>query len=177
MSAIPPEAGTNSESDPLPTEGRLAGIDYGTVRVGIAICDPGQEFCSPYENSNRRTDELDRSYIRDFVKEEQIVGLVVGLPLHLSGDESEKSLEARAYGAMLRELTGLPVALHDERFTSSVAEDVLLAANLSKKQRKARMDKLAAQLILKGYLDSRHQFEKDRLPIDAESPSSEDASE
>jgi len=146
-------------SDPLPPEGRLAGIDYGTVRVGIAICDPGQEFCSPYENYNRRTPELDGLYFRDFVKEESIVGLVVGLPLHMSGDESEKSREARAYGMMLRELTELPVAFHDERFTSSIAEDTLLAAKLTKKQRKARLDMLAAQLILKGYLASRRQFE------------------
>ena len=146
-------------SDPLPREGRLAGIDYGTVRVGIAICDPGQEFCSPLENYNRRTPELDAGYFLELVKDESIVGLVVGLPLHMSGDESEKSREARTYGSMLRELTNLPVAFHDERFTSSIAEDALLAANLTKKQRKARLDMLAAQLILKGYLDSRRQFE------------------
>ena len=146
-------------SDPLPAEGRLAGIDYGTVRVGLAICDPGQEFCSPFENYNRRNTELDGHYFQEFVKEESIVGLVVGLPLHMSGDESEKSREARSYGAMLRELTGLPVAFHDERFTSSIAEDSMLAANLTKKQRKARLDMLAAQLILKGFLDSRRQFE------------------
>lgn len=150
-------------SDPvsLPTEGKLAGIDYGTVRIGVAICDPGQSFASPYENYNRSSEQIDAQYFTSMVKEESIVGLVVGLPLHLSGDESEKSIEARAFGAWLGEITGLPVVFHDERFTSSAAEDALLAANLTKKRRKARLDMLAAQMILRGFLDSRAQS-KDR---------------
>lgn len=143
------------ESETLPTEGRLAGIDYGTVRIGVSICDPSQTFSSPFENYDRRTESLDGLYFESLVKEESLVGFVVGLPLHLSGDESEKSLEARAFGAWLRKLTGLPIVFQDERFTSSAAEETLLAANLTKKRRKARMDMLAAQLILKGYIDSR----------------------
>ena len=143
------------ESETLPTEGRLAGIDYGTVRIGVSICDPSQTFSSPFENYDRRTESLDALYFESLVKEESLVGFVVGLPLHLSGDESEKSLEARAFGAWLRKLTGLPIVFQDERFTSSAAEETLLAANLTKKRRKARMDMLAAQLILKGYIDSR----------------------
>lgn len=138
----------------LPAEGRLAGIDYGTVRIGVSICDPGQMFSSPFENYNRQTDSLDQQYFLSLVDEESLVGFVVGLPLHVSGDESEKSIEARAFGAWLAKITDLPVVFHDERYTSSAAEETLLAANLTKKKRKARMDMLAAQLILKSYLDS-----------------------
>ena len=80
---------------------------------------------------------------------------IVGLPVHLSGRESQKSTEARAFGQWLAEQTGLPVAYFDERFTTSEAEQYLDAAELTKKQRKARLDKLAAQIMLSAYLESR----------------------
>ena len=79
----------------------------------------------------------------------------MGLPIHLSGDESPKSVEARAYGKWLGELTSLPIAFHDERYTSVDAEAHLMSANLTKKRRKARLDMLAAQMILRTYLDKR----------------------
>ena len=81
--------------------------------------------------------------------------LVVGLPIHLSGDESEKSREARKFAEWLGTVTGLPYTFQDERFTSFQAEKLLLAAELSKKKRKERMDKLAAQILLQTFLDAR----------------------
>lgn len=139
----------------LPREGRLAGIDYGTVRIGVAISDPGQILASPFDNYTRRGDELDAQWVCEFVESETVVGFVVGLPIHLSGDESEKSLEAREFGAWLRELTKLPVVFNDERYTSVDAEQKMIDANLTRKRRKARLDMLAAQLILKTFLDRR----------------------
>ena len=135
--------------------GRLAGIDYGTVRIGIAVSDARQTLASPYENYTRRSPQADAEYFRRLVREEQIAEFVVGLPVHLSGRESQKSIEARAFGRWLAEQTGLPVAYFDERFTSSEAEQFLGAAELTKKQRQARLDKLAAQIMLTGYLESR----------------------
>ena len=137
----------------LPREGRLAGIDYGTVRIGVAICDPGQILASPFDNYTRRGDELDAQWFREFVESESVVGFVVGLPIHLSGDESEKSVEARKFGAWLGELTQLPVAFNDERYTSVDAEQKMIDANLTRKRRKARLDMLAAQSILRTYLE------------------------
>ena len=139
----------------LPTEGRLAGIDYGTVRIGIAISDPGQVFSSPFENYTRSGESLDAEWFRSLADTESIVGFVVGLPLYPSGDESPKSSEARQFGTWLTETTGLPVAYQDERYTSADAEQHLLDANLTKKRRKARLDMLAAQIILRSWLDSR----------------------
>lgn len=139
----------------LPTSGRLAGVDYGTVRVGVAITDPGQIISSPFENYTRQSPSADAHWFQEFAKEESVVGFVVGLPLHISGDESEKSKEARAFGAWLSKTTGLPVSFHDERYSSAEAEQQLLAANLTSKRRKARMDMLAAQLILRTYLERR----------------------
>ena len=73
---------------------------------------------------------------------------------HEHRDESQKSHEARQFAQCVREITGLPVALFDERFTSAHAEALLLEAELTKKRRKERLDKLAAQILLATYLES-----------------------
>ena len=137
----------------VPRQGRLAGIDYGTARIGIAICDPMQIVASPYENYSRGDDQTDRARFARLVEDEDIVGFVVGLPLHTDGQESQKSLEAKQFAKWLGELTSLPVAFQDERFSSKEASRHLLAAKLTKKQRKERLDMLAAQIILSHYLE------------------------
>src|SRR4051812_17296883 len=134
--------------------GRLAGIDYGTVRVGVALSDARQTLATPYETYNRRTRELDAKWFAQFARDEKIVRFVVGLPVHSRGDESQKSFEAREFGKWLTEITGVPVDYYDERFSSSEAEQLLGGAKLTKKRRKERLDKLAAQIILAGYLES-----------------------
>lgn len=141
-----------SDSGP---SGRLAGIDFGTVRIGIALSDARQTMASPYETYHRRSPIADADYFRRLAREEQIAAFVVGLPVHLHGGESQKSVEARHFGAWLTEQTGVPVTFFDERFTTSDAEQFLGAAELTKKQRKARLDKLAAQIMLTAYLESR----------------------
>jgi putative Holliday junction resolvase len=138
----------------LPQHGRVAGIDYGTVRIGIAISDPDRTIASPMDNYTRRGRELDAKYFRRLAAEERVSLFVVGLPVHLSGEESEKSREARQFGKWLEELTQLPVVFYDERFTSSEAEQFLLEAEMTKKKRKQRLDKLAAQIMLSAFLES-----------------------
>lgn len=140
---------------PLPDHGRLAGIDYGHKRIGIALCDPDQIFASPACNYQRSSITSDERYFQNLAMEEELVGFVVGLPLHLSGAESQKSVEAREFANWLSDRTSLPVTLHDERYTSVQAEAILQSANLTKKKRKNRLDMLAAQLILTSYLESR----------------------
>jgi putative Holliday junction resolvase len=134
--------------------GRVAGIDYGHVRIGIAISDPERKIVSPLENYTRRGPEQDAQRFRRLVADERVVLLVVGLPIHLDGRESEKSVEARHFGQWLGEVTGLPVEFFDERFTSHEAEQLLLAADLTRKRRKKRLDMLAAQIMLNAYLEA-----------------------
>lgn len=138
----------------LPPTGRLLAVDVGHVRVGLAICDAGRVVASPLENYTRRGDAQDALFFQKLAKAERVVGLVVGLPIMLDGSEQTQANGSRAYGAWLANATGLPCDFHDERFTSSLADDVLLAAGLTKKQRKARRDMLAARLILQGYLEA-----------------------
>ncbi len=138
----------------LPRAGRLAGIDFGTVRIGVSISDPGQTLASPFETYNRRNNELDAKYFCDFVQKEDIVGFVVGLPVHMSGDPSQKSKEAVAFGNWLIEVTGLPVGWVDERYTTSMAREILNQSRMSGKKKKAQLDKLAAQILLMTFLNS-----------------------
>ncbi len=134
--------------------GRIAGVDYGTVRIGVAVSDPRQTIASPLDNYQRGDEACDTRYFKRLAAEEELVLFVVGLPVHTSGDESEKSREARKFGEWLSSVTEVPVTFFDERYTSSAAEEMLLDAGLSKKKRKARLDKIAAQLILAAYLEA-----------------------
>ncbi|HKD36891.1 MAG TPA: Holliday junction resolvase RuvX [Pirellulales bacterium] len=149
--------------------GRLAGIDYGTVRIGIAVTDPERRLASPLENYTRRGEAADAAFFRRLAAEERIVRFIVGLPVHLDGRESQKSTEARQFGQWLGEITGVAVEYFDERFTSVEAEQYLSAAKLTKKKRKARLDKLAAQILLTAYLDSPESAREPPRGLDDES--------
>jgi putative Holliday junction resolvase len=136
--------------------GRIAGIDYGTLRIGIALADVSAAIASPYETYVRQGEAADRRRFCRLVEEAQIARFVVGLPVHLDGRESQKSAEARRFGAWLGEATGVAVEFFDERFTTQEAEMHLAGAHLSKKKRQARLDKLAAQIMLSAYLERLH---------------------
>ncbi|HVK13837.1 MAG TPA: Holliday junction resolvase RuvX [Gemmataceae bacterium] len=134
-------------------QGRLLGVDYGSVRVGLAVCDADRIIASPLEVRERKGDAADAAYFKQVVAREQIGGLVVGLPVHTDGREGVKAVEARAFGTWLAEVTGLPVVYADERFSTAFAESALWAAGLTHKKRKQRRDAVAAQVMLQGYIE------------------------
>jgi putative holliday junction resolvase len=136
------------------SHGTLLGIDFGTVRVGLAVCDPDRIIASPLETYTRRDDAADATHFAKVAADHRAVALVVGLPLHAGGEESDKSREARGFGAWLATVTGLPVVFWDERFTTALAEDALLMGKLSHKKRKERRDRVAAQMILQNYIEA-----------------------
>lgn len=133
---------------------RIAGVDFGTVRIGIATADLAVGIAGLYETYARRNEALDAEYFRRLAAEERIGRFVVGLPVHTSGHESQKSLEVRTFGAWLEKTTGVPVEYFDERYTSAEAESLLQGAGLTKKRRKDRIDQLAAQIMLTAYLEA-----------------------
>ena len=153
--------GSSDQEQTFPVQGRLLGLDYGTKRVGVAVSTTEQNIASPLENYTRQSEKQDGLHFLKLVKDYSIVGLVVGLPVHLSGAESEKSREAREFGNWVANVTGLPVCFWDERFTSAMAEEHLLSAELSKKKRKNRLDKLASQIMLQSFLDA---VDRERIP-------------
>lgn len=141
-----------SRSSSLP--GRVAAIDYGTVRIGVAVSDALRMLASPFETYTRVGREDDARHFQQLAAEESIVLFVVGLPVHLDGRESEKSGEAREFGRWLAAATGVRVVFHDERFTSVEADAKMGDAGLTRKRKKNRRDMVAAQILLESFLES-----------------------
>lgn len=135
--------------------GRIAGIDYGSVRIGIALSDPEGVIASPWRSYQRMGEVRDAEFFRRIASEEKIDRFVVGLPVHCDGRESTLSRQARQFARWLERTTGLPVELFDERFTSVEADEALWSAALTHKKRKARRDMVAAQMMLAAYLEWR----------------------
>jgi putative Holliday junction resolvase len=134
--------------------GRLLAVDHGKVRLGLAVSDAERRIASPLTTYQRRDRDQDARFFRELVRQEEIVHIIVGLPAHLDGHEGEQARKAREFGAWLATVTGLPVTYWDESFTTWDAEGHLLSAGLTSKRRKARRDRVAAQIILQTYLDS-----------------------
>ena len=132
---------------------KLLGVDFGTVRVGLAVCDEGRMIAAPLEVRRRKDPKADGNYFKDLVKREQIAAIVLGLPVHTDGREGVKAKESRAFGQWLGEVTGLPVMFADERFSTAFANDAMWQAGLGEKKRKELRDAIAAQIMLQGFLD------------------------
>ena len=133
---------------------RVLGIDFGTRRVGAAVSDPRRKIATPLEVFERRDVVQDARHYRALVEEHDVDLIVIGLPLHTSGQEGTSAKQARAWGAWLARETGLPVVYHDERFSTVDAEERLLAAGIKRQGRKDRRDMLAAQILLQAFLDA-----------------------
>ncbi|MGV3485009.1 MAG: Holliday junction resolvase RuvX [Planctomycetaceae bacterium] len=139
----------------FPPAGRLIGVDFGTVRIGISICDPLRILVSPLEIRVVSNQEADARYFCDLATREAAEGFVVGLPIHCDGGESEKSRQARIFAVWLQTTTGLPVRLFDERFTTSAAQQRVSGQSRKKKQSRTRqIDAIAAQVLLESFLEA-----------------------
>ena len=131
--------------------GRLLGLDIGSKRIGVAISDEMGLVASPVgmvprgPNSGRQ--------IRDHAERLGAVGLVVGLPVGMSGREGPQAAEVRAFVDEIAPEIGLPVQWWDERLTTAIAERSLIAGGARRDKRKQQVDAAAAAVILQGYLD------------------------
>ena len=103
-------------------QGRVAAVDYGRKRIGIAICDVHRILASPLCVRQSTGDAgADAAFFRKLAAEESVAGFVVGLPVHADGTDSRMSVEVERFGAWLAAETGLPVVFHDERYSSREA--------------------------------------------------------
>lgn len=134
--------------------GRLLGIDFGTRRIGLSVCDPDRIIASPLSTYERKDQAADAVYFQSVIDTEKIVGIVVGLPIHTDGREGIKAAEAREFGAWLQSVSNRPVRFWDERFTTVQAESALWQAGLTHKRRQERRDRVAAQMMLQAFIDA-----------------------
>ena len=132
-------------------------MDYGSKTVGVAISDPLGITAQGIETIYRKEENKLRqtlARIEALVAEYEVEKIVLGFPKHMNntiGDRAEKSLELKE---KLERRTGLPVVLWDERLTTAAAERILMESSVRRENRKQYIDKIAAVLILQGYLDS-----------------------
>lgn len=134
---------------------RLMGVDYGDVRIGIALSDPLLITAQTFEVIDRRKTRRPTERIAQIVIEQSVDVIVVGLPVNMNGTMGERVTRTQEFAKELEELTGLQVKWMDERLTTVRAEQILIEGDVRRKKRKSVVDKVAAALILQAYLDAK----------------------
>lgn len=136
---------------------RIMGLDFGSVTVGVAVCDPLGLTAQGIETITRKEENKLRqtcSRIEALIKEYEIETIVLGYPKNMNNTVGERAEKTEEFKAMLERRTGLPVILWDERLTTVAANRMLMESGVRREHRKEVIDKVAAALILQGYLDS-----------------------
>lgn len=135
--------------------GRIIAIDYGSKRVGLAVTDPLQIIASPLDTFHSK-DVI--QFLKDYDLSEGIESFVLGMPKNLDGKDTNATQQVRQFHNLLKkQFPEKPVYLHDERFTSKMAMDAMIAGGMKKKDRrqKGNVDKISASIILQSYLESK----------------------
>lgn len=135
---------------------KTLGLDVGTKTIGVAVSDALGWTAQGVETIRRRPNQPEQDYerIQELIKLHDISKIVVGLPKNMNGTIGPSGEACQNFAKDIENLTGLSVILWDERLTTMAAERTLISADVSRKKRKLVIDKLAASIILQGYLDS-----------------------
>ena len=137
----------------LPFGRAVAGLDLGTVTIGVAVSDGYRSVASPLETVKRTKFTADAARLLHIADGRNLAGFVLGLPLNMDGTEGPRCQSTRAFARNLERLTPLPIAYWDERLSTVAAERALLEADTSRKRRAEVIDHVAAAYILQGLLD------------------------
>jgi putative Holliday junction resolvase len=134
--------------------GRVMALDVGKVRVGVALTDPLGYTAQPLLTLWRKSRGEDLRNLLRLVRRYDVVEIVVGNPLHMSGDISPWAVKVQEFAEELRRRSGLPVQLWDERLSSIVAHEILDEAGLDRRDRRNVIDQVAAAVILRGWMEA-----------------------
>ncbi|WP_180954459.1 Holliday junction resolvase RuvX [Bacillus sp. V5-8f] len=139
---------------------RTMGLDLGTKTLGVAVSDALGWTAQGLETIkiNEEKKEFGLARLSEIIKEHEVSKIVLGLPKNMNATIGPRGEASQAFAKVLEERFGLPVHLWDERLTTMAAERVLLEADVSRAKRKKVIDKMAAVMILQGYLDSQSKF-------------------
>jgi putative Holliday junction resolvase len=136
------------------TVGRIMALDHGSDRIGVAVSDPLGITAQPHSTLDSASERL-MDDIRNLAGEMDVELVVVGLPVSLDGTEGPSAAAARHFAAEVGVATGLDVEMVDERFTSNIAERVMIEAGTRRRDRREARDRVAAAVFLQSYLDGR----------------------
>lgn len=131
----------------------LMGLDFGTKTIGVAISDRLQTVATPRETIKRKKFGIDADAINRLIIENEIAGIVLGLPMNMDGSEGPRAQSTRAFAKNLSVRISVPIFFWDERLSTVAAERALLEADMSRKKRAVVIDNVAASYILQGVLD------------------------
>jgi putative Holliday junction resolvase len=132
---------------------RILSLDFGEKRIGVAVSDALNIIAQSVGTIERKGIKNDLKKIKDLVREHDAGRLIVGLPLNMNGTEGKSANRAVDFVNELKKEIDIRVEMVDERLTTAQGERIFLEADLSRKKRKKKIDKIAAQLILQNYLD------------------------
>ena len=131
----------------------IAGLDLGTMTIGVALSDTRRQVATPIEVIRREKFTLDAARLLALLDQRGATGIVLGLPLNMDGSSGPRVQSTQAFARNLEKLTTLPICYWDERLSTVAAERALLEADTSRKRRKEVIDQVAAGFILQGALD------------------------
>jgi putative Holliday junction resolvase len=134
---------------------RVLAVDHGMKRMGIAISDPSGIIAQPLEfiPAEPFTGFLDR--LKQLIREKEVEMILVGMPRNMDGSYGPAAAKVQEFVAVLKETIAIPIQTWDERLTSAQANRMLIQADVSRKDRKTKVDKAAAAILLQSFLDSR----------------------
>jgi len=132
---------------------RILGIDYGSKRIGLSVCDELGFTAQGLTTITRKNKKKDMEEISSFVEKYNVEKIVIGFPVRLDGTEGIQCEKVNRFAGILEERFSMPVIKWDESLSTKEAERILIEANMSRKKKKGVIDKLAATIILQGYLD------------------------
>ena len=135
-------------------KGTVLGFDFGEKRIGVALGEPALGIATPLQTIHSEVNDVRFAAIAKLIDEWQVSGFVVGLPMHMDGQEHAVSALCRKFAQRLKGRYGLPVWLVDERLTSVIAESMLAEAGVRGRKQKPALDQVAAQAILTTWFES-----------------------
>jgi putative Holliday junction resolvase len=144
----------------LPAGARLLGLDVGTRTIGLALSDTRLVIASPLETIRRRRFRDDAATLFALIDRHGVGGLVIGLPLSLSGGDSPRTQSVRQFARNVLALRDLPIMFWDERLSTAAVTREMIAADMTRKRRAEIVDKVAAAYILQGCLDAMGRSER-----------------
>jgi putative Holliday junction resolvase len=134
---------------------RILALDHGTKRIGIAISDELKTIAQPLEFIPAAPFAEFLARFREIIQQKEVELIVVGMPRNMDGSYGPATLKVREFVAALRDAVTVPVQTWDERLTSAQAQRFLIQAGVRREQRKEKVDKTAAAILLQSYLDNR----------------------
>lgn len=135
--------------------GRILGIDYGDVRIGLALTDPLKIIASPFRTIQNRNNDFIIKELDSIINEKKIEALVIGLPIGLNNQETIQTKKVRIFADLIKILE-IPIYFQDERLSSISAKKSLIVQNIKTGSNKSMIDKAAAAIFLQQFIDTKN---------------------